>query len=396
MSFEFRLLGGFEVRVDRQPLPRLRYRTGEWTLALLALRQDRPVERAWLAATLWPDSDEPNGLFYLRRCLTDLRHALGAEATRLLSPSPRTLRLDLEGAWCDLLLFDKDIASADTAALEAATILYRGALLEGCRAEWAIPERQAREQSYLNALETLAANTAAAGDHAATIGYLRRVIAIEPLRESAQRSLLQALAAHGDYAAVTEAYRAFRLYLHQELHSQPDPETQALYEWLRTERIEATLRSSTPPTAPPQEPVQCGRLPKRLTSLIGRERELEEVTILLRRYPLVTLTGSGGIGKTRLAIALAERVQGEFSAGAWFIDLAPVTEAEGVGQAVASALEVRDEPRRPLLQTLQEALIGKTRLLILDNCEHLIQPCALLADALLQACPGLKILATSR
>src|SRR5579871_317940 len=396
MSFEIRLLGGFEVRVDGLPLPRLRYRTGEWALALLALRQGRSVERAWLAAMLWPDSDESNGLFYLRRCLTDLRHALGSEANRLLSPTPRTLRLDLEGAWCDLLQYDRDITSPEAATLEAATNLYRGALLEGCRAEWAIPERQAREQTFLNALEALAARTAAADDHAAAIGYLRRVISIEPTRESAQRSLLQALAAHGDYAAVTEAYRAFRLYLHQELHCQPDIEIQALYERLRTERIEATLRSSPASTASAQEPTQRGRLPKRLTSLIGREHELEEVTFLLRRAALVTLTGSGGIGKTRLAIALAEKLQGEFSAGAWFIDLAPVTEAEGVGQAVASALEVRDEPRRPLLQTLQEALIGKTRLLILDNCEHLIQPCALLADALLQACPGLKILATSR
>src|SRR5262249_33508789 len=121
-----------------------------------ALRKGGAVERSWLAATLWPESDDEGGRFNLRRNLTDIRQLLGTQAWRLEAVPPRRLRLDLSGAWCDLVEFDAAIAGGDEAILAGAVELYRGPLLEGCAAEWAERERRAREEAYLEALARLA------------------------------------------------------------------------------------------------------------------------------------------------------------------------------------------------------------------------------------------------
>src|SRR5436305_1732527 len=182
------LFGPFEVRLYGQPLPRLRSRKGEWLLALLTLRHAGEVDRSWLAGTLWPDSSEPAALASLRSCLKDLRRALGAEAARLHAPTPRLLALDLAGAQADVVAFDAGIAQADATALEAAIALYRGPLLVEWTEEWAFPERQAREQAYLTALETLAEAAQARGDGEAAARHLRRAAAVDPLRETTPRA----------------------------------------------------------------------------------------------------------------------------------------------------------------------------------------------------------------
>src|SRR5438445_10173578 len=155
------LFGSFDVRLEGRPLPRLRSQKTQWLLALLALQEGRAVERAWLAGTLWPDSTERQAGFNLRRNLWNLRVSLGPEARRLAAPTPQTLGFDLVGAEADLLLFDEAISRGDTASLEQAVELHRGPLLQDCREEWALQERQAREEAYLGALETLAAQAMA-------------------------------------------------------------------------------------------------------------------------------------------------------------------------------------------------------------------------------------------
>jgi len=137
-------------------------------------------------------------------------------------------------------------------------------------------------------------------------------------------------------------------------------------------------------------------LPAEVTRFIGREKELPEVRRLLARTRLLTFTGSGGTGKTRLALRLALEAQGDFSNGVWLVDMAPLSEPELVPQSVAGVLGVRDEPGEPLTRRIVEALHHKNLLLILDNCEHLIQAVANLAEALLHACPDIKLLVTSR
>src|SRR5262249_21771494 len=131
-------------------------------------------------------------------------------------------------------------------SLEQAAALYRGPLLEGCSEEWAFQERQAREQAYLAALESLADQALASADTAAAERYLRRAVAVDPLRETAQRALMRALASAGDYAAALLTYRELRLLLHREVNAEPDVETQALFQQLRAVAREkaGTIKSS--------------------------------------------------------------------------------------------------------------------------------------------------------
>jgi predicted ATPase len=137
-------------------------------------------------------------------------------------------------------------------------------------------------------------------------------------------------------------------------------------------------------------------LPLELSSFVGREKELAEVKRLLENTRLLTLTGSGGCGKTRLALAAAGELVEDFEDGVWLVDLAPLADPSLVPQAVASSLGVREQPGRSPTETLSDYLGSKKVLLVLDNCEHLIQACAELSEALLRSCPELWVLATSR
>jgi predicted ATPase len=138
------------------------------------------------------------------------------------------------------------------------------------------------------------------------------------------------------------------------------------------------------------------RLPIALTSLIGRDDALAEIDRLLRASRLVTLTGAGGSGKTRLAMHAASRLAGEYADGVYPVQLAALTDPTLVPAAVAAVARVREAPGRPLSETLVIALKDQRLLLVLDNCEHLVAACAELVDALLRACPGVRVLATSR
>src|SRR5579859_4591168 len=153
---EIELLGDWRVHLAGQPLRTLRSVRERWLLALLVLRHPHPIEREWLAETLWPLSEPERGRFYLRRSLSDLRGALGTEAARLKTPTQSTLHLDLAGARVDVLEFDGLVAKADATSLVEAVGLYRGMLLPGCSEEWLLPQRQVRQVAYAKALQTLA------------------------------------------------------------------------------------------------------------------------------------------------------------------------------------------------------------------------------------------------
>src|SRR5262249_42174552 len=140
----------------------------------------------------------------LRQTLTDLRSALGPQASRLRSPTAHTLSLDLTSAEVDVIAFDAACARGDAVSLQEAVVLYGGPLWEGCTEEWAIGERAAREQVYLKALERLAEEARKQGDATACIGWLRRLTESDPLGESAHAALMQALGDRGDYAAASQ------------------------------------------------------------------------------------------------------------------------------------------------------------------------------------------------
>jgi predicted ATPase/class 3 adenylate cyclase len=164
------------------------------------------------------------------------------------------------------------------------------------------------------------------------------------------------------------------------------------------ERVFQLTAPGLPHAFPPLRSLDLlpNNLPRQLTGFVGRERELAEVKRLLASSPLVTLTGTGGCGKTRLALQVGADLLDGYPDGVWLVELAPLTDPALVPQAVASALGVRELPDRPLLATLVDHLRGRELLLVLDNCEHLLDAGARLADTLLRGCPNVRILATSR
>lgn len=137
-------------------------------------------------------------------------------------------------------------------------------------------------------------------------------------------------------------------------------------------------------------------LPEAANAFVGRERELDEIKTLLRDARLVTLLGMGGLGKTRLSLQVAAELRAEFPDGIWFLDLAPLRDGALVLAEAAQVLAVREEPGQPLLQTLCAQLKSRRLLIVLDNCEHLVQACANFAHALLKTAPELRLLASSR
>lgn len=405
-NLEIRLFGPMEVRVGGRPLPHLRSRKGLWLLALLALRAGRDVDRDYLVGMLWPDAPDRDGRRSLRQSLYDLRLALGPEAERLTGESSRTLRLDLAGdTWVDVLVFDRATAGRrtgqDPTELENAVSLYHAPLLEECAEEWVVEERARREQQYVAALEALAATATLYSGYTAAAGYLRRAVEVAPLREDLLRHLMTALAADGSVSAALLAYREFRTRLWQDMATEPDAETTALYQRLRQEIRHTAQGKTIAPVAPPSLGSDSARssLPQSRTTLIGREDDQQEVITRLTQNRLVTLTGTGGVGKTRLALRVTEVMTDEFEAGARFVDLAPLTVPESVPETVRQALGLlqdRNAATQSPLDTLCQALRSRRLLLLLDNCEHLLDACAVLVDTLLTVCPGLRILATSR
>jgi len=166
----------------------------------------------------------------------------------------------------------------------------------------------------------------------------------------------------------------------------------------RPERVFQLLAPGLPDDFPPLRSLDAlpHNLPVQLTSFVGRERELAAVRAALAAHRLVTLTGAGGCGKTRLGLQVAADALAAFADGAWFVDLAALADAALLPQAVLAALGLPEAPGRPPLAALADVLRRRALLLVLDNCEHLVEACARLADALLRACPRLRILATSR
>ena len=171
-----------------------------------------------------------------------------------------------------------------------------------------------------------------------------------------------------------------------------------LKDMIRSERIYQLVIAGLPSDFPPIKTLDLYRhnLPAQMTSFIGRETELAEIKQALSAHRLVTLTGSGGAGKSRLSLEVASNSLDQFSDGVWLVELAPITDPALVPHSLLSTFQLREDSHRGALEILTDHLRGKTTLLVLDNCEHLIETCAQVSDALLQACPALRILASSR
>ena len=418
------LLGGFRVMVGQRTIGEAewRLRKAKSLVKMLALVSNHSYHREQVLEQLWPDLEPEAALNNLHRVIHVARHVLEPH----LGPSQRPAYLRFQDdilklspslpLWIDVEQFEaarNAIRHAQEPAPYLAAIeLYSGDLLPEDRYEdWAIRRRERARQSYLTLLDDVAQIYITRKEYDAAIETLQKLVAEEPVLEEAHLRLSRLYARTGQRYQALRQYQQLRDALKRELDAEPATEIQRLYQDIRSSHLapqeeQLPVRSqegnqTTPPTPSVEERTDQSanrhtNLPHALTSFIGREQEITEIGHLLKRARLVTLTGSGGSGKTRLAIQTAASLSEQFAGGAWLVELAALTDPSFVPQAVATTLNVRETSDRPLMEQLVEALRSKRMLLLLDNCEHLVDACAHLADALLQACPNLHILATSR
>jgi predicted ATPase len=291
----------------------------------------------------------------------------------------------------DSAAFEAAAQDKRLASLQEAVDLYKGDLLPVCYQDWILPYREHLRQLYLQTLERLSQVQEAEGRFTEAILVAQRLLHQEPLREETYRLLMRLHARNGDQAGVVRIYHACTAALQAELGIEPSPETQAAFQEY-SHSITSSLRHSIPTTSVKQRT----NLPTALDSLVGREGELAAICELVAGRRLLTLTGFGGVGKTRLALAAGAALLERFPDGVWLLELAPLSDPAAIAGAAATALKVAEQPDRSPLQRLAEYLNGRNLLLILDNCEHLLDGAAQLTQALLQTCQNLRLLATSR
>ncbi|GAA3169622.1 BTAD domain-containing putative transcriptional regulator [Nonomuraea roseoviolacea subsp. carminata] len=370
------ILGPLEVEGDEGPVAvggvRLRA-----LLALLALEAGRTVTTERLIDALWPHEPPANAANALQTLVKRLRAAL--RPYEAVESRPGGYALAVEPDDVDALRFRRTARSGE--GLE----LWRGpALADLTSVPLLANAAAALEQDRLAAVEARLAAGAPV--------ELTAEVAAHPLRERLAALAMRALAAEGRQAEALELFERTRRTLADELGVDPGPELRAAHV--------AVVSGDVPTPEPPAPPRRRGNVRAPRTSFIGREAELDQLADLLARARVVTLVGPGGAGKTRLATELALRS----AEAAWMVELAPVTDPHEVVGTVLDALGLRDDrpPYRmpadgadPVAQ-VAEAVAGRPALLVLDNCEHLVDAAAELAERLLTACPGLRVLATSR
>ena len=395
-----RLLGSFEVTVDAVSVDasQWRLRKAKSVVAMLALAPAQRRHREQMLESLWPDLEPLAAAKNLHQTLYVARRAIaGAETSKngLLAIRDEQVVLDDSGpVEVDVVQFERAAREAlhlgDETALRAAAELYRGDLLpEWPDADWLGSRRHELREMHREILVKLASVVRRRAPEEALV-MLTRVLEADPLHEGAVRALMELLARMGRRSEALARYERLVDDLLDAFGTDPDSQTSMVFRELLT----GAAMQDAPPTSAGHDDV--GSLPTPLTSFVGRERELADVERLIAHARLLTLTGAGGSGKTRLAVEAALRVRSDYPDGVWFVDLATVGESLHVPDAVAEALGLDPAAGRDREQALVDQLRFRRVLIVLDNCEHLIAACARLVAALLAGCRGVDVLATSR
>lgn len=399
------LLGQVRLELDGHVISEATWsrRAARSLLLLLLISPGRALPRERVQDLLWPELPPEAATNALAKALHALRHAL--EPALRDGRNSRYVRSDLgeialrpeAPIWTDVTEFTAALAAADRQtepearrqALRQALTLYHGDLLASeLYADWPVAPRAGLRQRWLDSTLALAQLDLAAGEPLAAVTPLDNLLASEPLLEEAHHLLIRAHIAAEQPAEALRHYARYQAVLAQELAAEPSAEMAAL--------IAPLLAAPAAQPAPLPVP-RIDRVPVPPTPLIGRERELDELQEMIQagETRLVTLTGSPGIGKTRLALEVARLCQEQMAHGAVFVELAPIRDAARVLPALAHAVDVREEADQSLNETLCRQLRDRQMLLVLDNFEHVAAAGPEIAQ-LLEACPDIIIVVTSR
>lgn len=358
-----RLIGQVEIEPNHAgPLSR----GAKEVLAYLVL--NRSSSRSRLAGAIWPESDESSALYNLRRALTDLRRHLGEEADRLDSSDRGTLGLDLGGVQVDLFSIRAAFASGSYGEMVGRC---SGSPLDGVSGEWAAPFRDAIRTELTLGLVTAARYAAGLNGVADAEAFLRAALVQSRHPESVWQGLVRLHTEAGDVAAA----RKILAECEASLIGEP----------------EASIR----PAAGLSKSVHLAGPPPVLGNLVGRHEILTQLSSDLREFRIVTLCGTGGMGKTRVATALAHRLADDYVDGVAFVELVGATTSAGVKEAIARGLGIRVDQGSPWTQVI-EWLSRRRVLLVLDNAEHIVGLVAEVVTELLSRTSQLRLLVTSR
>ena len=372
---DIRMIGAFDIQCDGKPVT-LSSRAAQSLFAYLVLTAGTLHRREKLAGMFWPEVAEEKARASLRHELWLIHKTLPSLKTDYLIADELHIGFNASAKYrSDVGTLESVSGSASIDELMAALSPYHGELLPGLYDDWISSEREHLQSIYEQKMARLLELLAEEKRWNDVLDWAGRWISVGQGPEAAYRYLMIAYDALGDRAKVASTYQRCVQAL-RELDLEPSEQTRTL----------AFKRSSKL------------NIPIPRTSLIGREKELREIADLLSKSRLVTLTGSGGVGKTRLAIHVAAEVLDRFPGGVWFLDLAPLRDPELVPDALAEVLNLhlRGGSGSSITDLIIGYLSSRRALIIFDNCEHLIDACARLIDSLLGSCIDLQIIATSR
>jgi len=374
-------------------------------LCVLLAHANQRVSTDRLIDALWGPERVDGALHLLQVHVSNLRKALEPDHRpgrpwEVIETVEDGYRLGVEPGHDDRAVFET-LAGEGRAQLEAgeceaaaATLrdaleLWRGAPFSDLAADDALRAETVRlEELHLAVIQGRVEAELDLGRHVALIGELRDLVDAYPFDERLRGSLMLALYRAGRQEEALRSYRSFERLLGEELGVIPGPEIRALEEKILLQ--DASLDLDVPARPTPTN------LPAATSSFIGRERDVERAHELHQRARLVTFTGPGGVGKTQLAIAAAAALTDKPADGIWVVELAALRDDTLVGNAVAGALAIDEQPGRPTANLLAERLRDASMLLIVDNCEHLLEGVAVLVETLLRTCPSVRVWATSR